>query len=58
MIVLTYNDLITISEALALADNNELEREEYYRLWKRIYALVNEAKKYGPDQLFMITVFG
>ena len=57
MIVLTYNDLITISEALALADNNELEREEYYRLWKRIYARVNEVKKYGPDQLFMITVF-
>lgn len=58
MTTLTYNDLITISEALALADNNELEREEYYRLWKRIYALVNEVKKYGPDQLFMITVFG
>lgn len=57
MTTLTYNDLVTILEALALADNNKLERSEYYPLWKRVYALVNETKKYAPDQLFMITVF-
>lgn len=57
MTTLTYNDLVTILEALALADNNKLERSEYYPLWKRVSALVNETKKYASDQLFIITVF-
>lgn len=57
MITLTYDDLITILDALALADNNELERGEYYRMWEKTYALINKVKEYGPDQLFMLKVY-
>ncbi len=54
MITLTYDDLKTISDALATADGNEVEWDKCARVWEKIHTIYNLASDYDSDQLFTL----
>lgn len=59
MVTLTYKDLDAIVRGLVLAldeaDEYQMETEPYERVWRKLYAALEEIKGIEPKPQFMLT---